>query len=94
MSYKLFSATHRCMPCKRLVTELDLVFPEWRSCVEYIDADNMTEEQRGLASSLGVMRLPTFTNEKEIINLNPKDFTSSHPREKARKIKELCTTKE
>ena len=50
MSYKLFSATHRCMPCQILVRELDLIFPEWRSCVEYIDADNMTEEQRGLAS--------------------------------------------
>lgn len=94
MSYKLFSATHRCMPCQILVRELDLIFPEWKDCVEYIDADNMTEEQIELASSLGVMRLPTFTNEKEIINLNQKDFTINNSREKARKIKELCTTKE
>lgn len=92
--YKLFSAVDRCQPCRMLAMELNKVFPEWRKYVEYINADSMTEEQINLASRLRVMRLPTFTDDKEIINLNPKDFTSSHPREKARKIRELCLTKE
>lgn len=89
MLYKLFSATGRCMPCRMLIQNLDLQFPEWKDYVEYIDVDgSMTKEQIELADKLGIRRIPSFTTEDKVIPLG------HSPSGGAKKIKELCLTKE
>lgn len=85
MLYKLFSAVGRCAPCRKLVSDLDRDFPEWKEYIDYIDVDNtITEEQMKFAQSIGIRALPTFSDDKEILR---GVFT-------AKKIKELCLTKE
>lgn len=88
MLYKLFSATHRCMPCRMLVHMLNTDFPSWKEYIEYIDVDNMTEEQKEILLRLKILRIPTLTNEKEIIKIN------SNPSLAVTQIKKLCLIKE
>lgn len=88
MLFKLFSATHRCMPCRILVHMLHQEFPDWEKYIEYIDADFMSKENRDLAVKLKVMRLPTLTDNEKIIKI------SSQPNFAVLQIKELCLTKE
>lgn len=84
MLFKLFSATKRCMPCRALVNKLNVEFPEWKQYIEYIDVDgDMTKEQTTLAHKLGVMGLPSFTDEDKILY---RGFKPSMIKE----IKQLC----
>lgn len=86
--YKLFSAISRCAPCRSLTRQLDIVFPEWKQYIEYVDVDGkMTKEQIDLAIKLGVMGLPSFTSDNEKI------FQGFKP-SLAEEIKKLCLTKE
>jgi thiol-disulfide isomerase/thioredoxin len=87
MSYKLFSATHRCPPCKALVASLDKNFPEWKNHIEYINADDMTDEQLEVAQKLRVVSLPSFANDDIILY---RGFSPNMIEE----IKELCLIKE
>lgn len=84
--YYLFSALSRCAPCRQLKERLDNEFPEWETYIEYINADDLSKEQRELAMKLYVMHLPSFCdNEKVIFRGFEKTMVS--------KIKELCLTK-
>lgn len=67
MNYYLFSAAHRCQPCKHLVGLLDKEVPNWKEKVKYIDVDKSTKEEHELAIKLGVMKIPTLANDSEII---------------------------
>lgn len=88
MLYKLFSATHRCMPCKILIHMLNQEFPKWEKYIEYVDADFMSKENRDLATKLKIMRLPTLADSEKIIKI------SSQPNLAVLQIKELCLIKE
>ena len=83
MKHYLFTAPHRCPPCRRLEVEL-FSTSNWKDKVEYINADGMTEEQHILAQKLGISKLPTLATDTEIIQGNIKDLTN--------KIKEICTS--
>lgn len=82
--YYLFSATHRCVPCKMLVNELNKNFIDWRKYIQYVDVDNSNKEQTELAVKLGVRTIPSFTND-EIILL--KGFNAKRTVDE---IKSLC----
>ena len=83
--YYLFSAIHRCQPCRVLVQMLDKEIPNWKDKIEYIDVDHSTDEQRALAIKLGIMSLPTFGDKDGIIL---KGYSINN----FNKIKELCTS--
>lgn len=85
--YKLFSAVQRCVPCMRLVDSLNKEFPEWKNYINYIDADNMSEDEMELAQKLSVLSLPTFADDNKIL------FRGFRP-DLATTIKDLCITKE
>jgi hypothetical protein len=71
-----------------LVHMLNTDFPSWKEYIEYIDVDNMTEEQKEILLRLKILRIPTLTNEKEIIKIN------SNPSLAVTQIKKLCLIKE
>lgn len=85
MNYYLFSAVHRCVPCKFLVHDLDKYFPEWKNYIEYVDVDNSTKEQMELALKLNIRTIPAFSNNETILL---KGFTLKRTVEE---IKNLCT---
>lgn len=87
MLYKLYSATHRCMPCRMLVNQLNIDFKDWENYIEYIDADNMSKEESDLALKLNVRSLPTITDADKIV-------FRGFDRSMVDKIKKLCLTKE
>lgn len=83
MKYHLFTAPHRCPPCRALEAQLELI-PNWKDNIEYINADEMTDEQMELANKLFISRLPSFTSNDEILKLSQLDLV--------KKIKEICTS--
>jgi len=87
MLYKLYSAVHRCPPCRALVASLDIDFPEWRDYIEYVNADDMSEEQRELGYKVGVFSLPSIVDDEKILF---KGYRSGM----VDQIKEICLTKE
>ncbi len=88
MLYKLFSAPHRCAPCKMLGRYLDLKFPEWKNYIEYVDVDGeMTKDQLEVIRKLGIRSLPSISTNEEIVCKGYDSFCIDE-------IKELCLTKE
>lgn len=83
MKYYLFTAPHRCPPCRRLEVELSNTL-NWQDKIEYINVDIMMAEHYTLTQKLGISKLPTLTTDTEIIQGNIKDLTD--------KIKEICTS--
>lgn len=81
MKYHLFTAPHRCAPCRALELQLESI-PNWKEHIEYINADGMSESQHDLAAKLGISRLPSFTSDDEVIS----------SAETFKKIKEICTS--
>lgn len=67
MNYYLFSATHRCQPCRQLVGLLDVKVPNWKEKIKYIDVDSASKEDHELAAKLGVMKIPALANDDEIL---------------------------
>ena len=54
------------MPCRHLKSELDKNFENWKDHIEYIDIDeDMTKDQLTLIQKLGIMGLPSFTDEEK-----------------------------
>jgi thiol-disulfide isomerase/thioredoxin len=87
MKYYLFSAVHRCPPCRALVAMLEKSNLPWRDVVEYVDVDNATKEQNELATKLGVLKIPAFGTDESLL---PVKFSMDI----FNKIKELCITQE
>jgi len=85
MNFYLFSATHRCQPCRSLVNLLNAHIPDWKKYVKYIDVDKPTKEENELTKKLNVMRIPAFGNDDTLI---PADGYM----EIFQKIKHLCTS--
>lgn len=67
MAYYLFSAVHRCQPCKILVGMLDNECNNWKDIITYIDVDSATAEQKLLISKLQISRIPSISNDDELI---------------------------
>ncbi len=84
MNYYLFSATHRCQPCRMLVDDLNKNFPDWKNYIEYVDVDKATKEQNELAVKLGIMSIPAFTNKDSILK-------KGYGRASVKEIEDLCT---
>lgn len=64
---KLFSATHRCQPCRALVQALKERVPNWEDKVEYVDADNTSEENREIATKMGIRTIPALVDGDALI---------------------------
>lgn len=83
MKYYLFTAPHRCPPCRRLEVMLEST-SNWKDKIEYINADAMSEEQHTLAQILGISKLPTLATDTEIIRGDLTELTY--------KIHKVCTS--
>lgn len=83
MKYYLFTAPHRCPPCRALENLLEKVF-NWKEKIEYINADAMNDKQMELANKLSLRRLPSLSTDDNMIN---GDYIELY-----KKIKEICTS--
>ena len=83
MKYYLFTAPHRCPPCRGLEKLLEII-PNWKDTIEYINADAMSEEQHNLAQILSISKLPTLATDTEIIQGSISELTY--------KIHKICTS--
>lgn len=66
--YLLFSNPQTCPPCRQLKSDLDTIFPTWEDHISYIDINSMTPTDFDIVEKLNVRRLPSFTNQDEIIH--------------------------
>lgn len=79
---KLFSATHRCQPCRVLMQALKERVPNWEDKVEYVDADNTSTENNELAIKMGIRTIPALVDGNSVI---------TGWMEILRYIKDICT---
>lgn len=86
--FNLFSAVSRCQPCRMLVKDLDIQFPDWKQYINYVDVDKIDDQEIfDKIKKIGVVGLPSFANDEKIL------FVGYGPK-LVLKIKELCLTKE
>ncbi len=79
---KLFSATHRCQPCRVLVQALKERVPNWEEKVEYVDADSTSPENKEIATKVGIRTIPALVDGDALI---------TGWMEILRYIKDICT---
>ena len=84
--YYLFSNIRTCQHCRMLVDNLEKSFPQWTKHVKYISAGKpLSSKDRELAMKLGVLSLPCFTTDEQIL-------FKGYSLDTVKNIIKLCTT--
>lgn len=84
MEIILFTAPHRCQPCRLMEHFLNSVFPSWTTFIKVINVDYpSSEEDIKLMNDYNIMRLPSITIDGVVKYTGYKNTTPFE-------LKELC----